>query len=206
MQTAPELPPEAAAGIPRRRFLQAGLVGGALLALGGGTSLALRHTRLVPLPPEGLLALSPAQYAVMDAFARRFAPPREGFPSHDTVRTAFNADRILARADAGVLADFQQLLALFESALTGLLFAGTLRPFTRLEPEVQDRVIRDWRDSHLALRRTGFQALRAVAAGAYYSSPLLWPAVGYPGPPPGIHDPRAPVWRGGGEPRPGGAR
>lgn len=208
MQPAPELTPAAAAAIPRRRFLQTGLIGGALLALGGGGALALRHSRLVPLPPEGLLVLGPAEYAVMDAFARRFAPPREGFPSHDTVRTAFNADRILARAEEGVRKDFKQLLGLFENALAGLLFAGSTKPFTQLDPEDQDRVIADWRDSRLALRRTGFQALRAVTAGAYYGSPLLWPALGYPGPPKHLHDPNAPVWKGGGAPRPGqgGAR
>ncbi|HET9451941.1 MAG TPA: hypothetical protein VFO83_13715, partial [Aggregicoccus sp.] len=74
--------------------------------------------------------------------------------------------------------------------------------FTRLSPEAQDAVIADWRDSGLALRRTGFQALRALAAGAYYSSPRVWPAVGYPGPPSALHDPAAPVWKGGGAPRP----
>ena len=196
-----ELPAAAAAGLPRRRFLQGGLLGGALLALGGGT-LALRATRLVPTPPEGLLVLSPGQYAVVDAFVRRMVPPRPGFPTHEEVRTAFNADRILAGAEAGAQEDFRTLLDLFESALAGLLLTGRTAPFTRLSPEAQDAVIADWRDSGLVLRRTGYHALRALAAGAYYGSPRVWPAVGYPGPPSGLHDPDAPVWKGGGVPRP----
>lgn len=199
MQPASELRPAEAAGIPRRRFLQGGLLGGALLAL-GGTGLALRSSRLVPLPPEGLRVLSPAQYAVMDAFVRRMVPPHAGFPSHEEVRTALNADRLLAGVQPEAQQELRQLLDLFESALAGLLLAGRTTPFTRLSPEAQDAVLADWRDSRLALRRTGFQALRALAAGAYYGSPLTWAAVGYPGPPRGLHDPTAPVWKGGGAP------
>jgi hypothetical protein len=32
----------------------------------------------------------------------------------------------------------------------------------------------------------------------------VWPVVGYPGPPVAFHDAAAPVWKGGGQPRPDG--
>jgi hypothetical protein len=37
---------------------------------------------------------------------------------------------------------------------------------------------------------------------AYYGNSKTWAAVKYPGPLPGIHDPNAPVWKGGDAPRP----
>ena len=64
--------------------------------------------------------------------------------------------------------------------------------------------LNEWRDSRLTLRRTGYRALRGLALAAYYGNPATWIAVGYGGPPPGIHDPNAPVWKGGDEVRPVG--
>lgn len=193
------LPPP---GQSRRGFLKRGIFGGALLALGGGF-LAFRASKRVPLPPEGLLALDETEYAVATAIGDRMIRPWAGFPSAETVRVAFNVDRILARADAGVRAESKQLLKLFENALSGFLFGQRVDPFTQLPPEEQDRVLSEWARSRISVRRTGFQALHTIFMAAYYSSPLCWPAVGYSGPPPGFHQPDAPRWNGEG-PRPDG--
>jgi hypothetical protein len=195
------LPP---AGRARRGFLRRGLWGGALLALGGGGYLALRPSRKVPLPVEGLLALSDREYAVVQALAERLVPVRNGFASVDQVRAAYNVDRVLARADAGVRKEVKQLLGLFENALPGLLFGGRWEPFSQLTAAEQDTVLREWESSRLALRRTGFQALRTLVVAAYYGSPLAWPGIGYPGPPAGFWQKDAPEWRGAGAARPDG--
>jgi hypothetical protein len=194
------LPPP---GQTRRGFLKRGIFGGVLLAAGGATFLALRPSRKVPLPPEGLIALDETEYAVVQALAERMIPAREKFPSVDQVRVAFNVDRILARADPGACKEVKQLLKLFESALPGLIFGGRVQPFTQLPAAEQDAVLGEWRDSRLAIRRTGLQALRVMVLAAYYSSKLCWPAVGYAGPPQGFWQPEAPPWKGG-APRPEG--
>jgi hypothetical protein len=194
------LPPP---GQSRRGFLKRGIWGSALLALAGGGYLALRPSKKVPLPPEGLLALDETEYAVVQALAERIVPARPHFPSVDQVRVAFNVDRILARTDAGASKELKQLLQLFESALPGFLFGGRLQPFTRLPPDEQDAALREWRDSRIVIRRTGFQALRVVVLAGYYSSPLSWSAVGYSGPPAGFWQREAPLWKGEG-PRPDG--
>ncbi len=194
------LPPR---GAPpsRRGVLKKGLFGGLVLALGGGGWLFTRRSAVVALP-EGLQVLDAREYAVMWALVQRFAPVRVGFPSADELKTAVACDGILAMTDDTSRAEVKQLLLLFENALPNFLFGGRARPFTQLDPVTQDEVLAEWRDSRLVLRRTGYLALRGLALAAYYGNPGVWAAVGYGGPPAGIYDPAAPVWKGGGEPRP----
>ncbi|MCI0673039.1 MAG: hypothetical protein L0Y64_21530 [Myxococcaceae bacterium] len=181
----------------RRSVLRRGLFGGALLALGGAGLLAARPGALVPLPPEGLRVLSPQEYAVLVAFARHALPNRPGFPTVEEVHLAVQVDRLLTRTVPGVAEEVKQLLGLFDNALTGFLFAGQPRAFTTLSHVEQAVVLEGWRTSRLVLRRTGFTALRTLVYGAYYGNPATWAAVGYPGPLEGIHQPDAPVYRGG---------
>jgi len=159
----------------------------------------------VPLPPDGLLVFSPAQFAVLDAVARRMVRPRPGWPTVDQVGVARAADRIAARTEPSAQKELRQLLGLFENGLAGFLFGGRTRPFTALEGADQDRVLGEWRDSRIAVRRTGFSALRTLVLAGYYQSPTLWPAVGYGGPPGIFADPASnEEWRGGDQPRPDG--
>src|SRR5262244_777148 len=191
-------------GVGRRGFLKKGIFGGAILALGGAGFLVSRRSRTIPLPPEGLKVLDATEYAVLTAIASRLVPGGEGFPSIAEVGVGLNADEILARTEPAAAAEVKQLLKLFENALAGFIFSARIRPFTQLPPEEQDQVLEEWQSSRLEIRRTGFTALRTLVLASYFGSPLSWPAVHYPGPPPGFHQPDAPVWRGGGEKRPDG--
>ena len=194
------LPPKGAPN-SRRGFLKKGLFGGLLLALGGGAFLATRRSAQVPMP-GGLQVLNASEYAVMWAIVQRFAPAHEGFPAADSINTTVAADGILALLEEVTQGEIKQLLMLFENALPNFLFGGRTSPFTQLNPTEQEEVLAEWRDSRLTLRRTGYRALRGIAIAAYYGNKATWSAVGYPGPLPGIHDPNAPVWKGGDEPRP----
>lgn len=195
-------------GLTRRSMIKRGLFGGGLLLLGGAGFLAVRPSKKEPLPKEPLTSLSAAEYALVMALARRIVAPQpkpgSGMPSVEQVNVGVNVDAILARADEGVRRELRQLMGLFENGLAELLFAGAVAPFTQLSPEHQDQVLSGWRESRLVLKRTGYQALRTLVLAGYYASPMIWPAVGYEGPPQGFHDPNAPVWRGGGQPRPDG--
>lgn len=196
------LPPRGGHDPSRRSFLKKGLFGGALLALGGGAFLLTRHGASVPMPSGGLKVLNAAEYAVMWAIVQRFVPAREGFPTPDSLNTAVAADGVIAQLEPVTQDELKQLLMLFENALPNFLFGGRTTPFTQLDPKEQDKVLEEWRDSRLTLRRTGYKALRGLALAAYYGNPATWSAVGYPGPLQGIHDPNAPVWKGGDAPRP----
>ncbi len=201
MQNAPKAP---SIGKSRRSFLRKGIFGGLVLAVGGAGFLASRRSRVLDLPAQGLLVLDLTEYAVLMSVAARVLPEGEGFRSVSEVAAGVNADRILALADPTAAKELKQLLRLFENALAGFIFDRRIRPFTTLSISEQDQVLRDWQSSRLQIRRTGFQALRTLVIASYFSSPLTWPTVQYPGPPPGFHQPDAPVWRGGGEKRPDG--
>ncbi len=190
--------------LTRRLVLKKGVFGGALLAIGAGGTLALRGGVSRSLPPEGLRAVGPQGYAVLCALAEHLIPRHPGFPTAEEIRVGFNSDRIIARVDPTARAELNQLLGLFENALANFLFGFRVTPFTAMSFDDQERVLAEWRDSRLLLRRTGMRALRAVVMAAYYGDRATWSAIHYPGPPTGVHDPAAPVWKGGDAPRPDG--
>jgi hypothetical protein len=47
----------------------------------------------------------------------------------------------------------------------------------------QDQHLRSWQNSRLAIRRTGFQAMKRLSCAIYFGSPDTYASVGYPGPP-----------------------
>ena len=134
-------PEPAPAGLSRRSLVKRGLLGGALLAAGGAGFLALRSGATVALPGDGLLLFTPAQFAVLDAVARRMVRPRQGWPGVDQVGVARAANRIAARVEPSAQKELQQLLGLFENGLAGFIFGGRTRPFTRLDGAEQDAVL-----------------------------------------------------------------
>jgi hypothetical protein len=166
----------------RRGFLKKGLLGGVLLAAGGGSAwLATRHTR--PLPSlRPLEVFDAAQLTVIEAIAERLIPDRPGFPRPAELGLPAKVDAIAAMAHPAAQKELRQLVGLFESGFGGLL---DLQPrlFTECDGAAQDRRLRGWMTSRIAIRRTGFRALKRLVTAAYYSSPESWPAVGYPGPP-----------------------
>lgn len=185
----------------RRGVLKKGFFGGLILALGGGTWLFTRRGVEVTLP-SGVTSLNAQEYAVVLALVRRFAPQGGNFPSPESLSTGAAVDRIFGMLEETTRVELKQLLMLFENALPNFLFGGRTSPFTTLDATEQDAVLGEWRDSRLIVRRTGYNALRGLVLAAYYGNKQTWPAVGYPGPLPGIHDPGAPVWKGGDDPRP----
>lgn len=163
----------------RRLFLQRGLLGGALLVLGGAATLAgWPGKQFVEVAPQALRALTPRTFQVVVAIAARVVVD----PAADPVAVAHGVDRALAYASPDAREDLRKLLMLFENALPGLLDFHVL-PFTRLDPGAQDAVLARWRDSRIALRRGGYHALRKLCLAAWYATPAAWPAIGYPGPP-----------------------
>jgi hypothetical protein len=167
----------------RRGFLKKGLVGGLLLAAGGGSYLFTRKT--VPLPglAQGLRVLSAEEATVLLAIADRLVPEREHFPRPAAVGLTTRIDELVAALPAPTQKELHQLLRLFENALSGLVFEGIYQTFTASPPEAKDRRLAGWAQSRVALRRTGSRALRRLIHMAYYASPEVFPALGYPGPP-----------------------
>lgn len=167
--------------ISRRRFLRSTLLGGALL---GGAAIVGRHLsgyRLDPAIASKLRALSPKEYLVFEAIARRMlAPDSSDAPSVDDVKPALFVDGYLARLDDGLRSDVRALIQLIEHG--GFLFRFTGSRFTHMSAAEQDATLADWQTSRLAMRRQGFQALRTLAFLGYYRDDRTWPLLAYTGP------------------------
>jgi len=181
----------------RRRFLKKTLGGAALLAAAGAVPLALRKTQL-RAARQPLRFFNLAEYSVFAAVAERVlargpwqVPPelagalrsRPPAPAPSEVDVAGKADAFLAPLDAASAKELKQLLALFDNALFSVLTGGPPRPFTRMSPVQQDEHLERWATSRMAVRRTGFQALKRLSAAVYYGAPETYASVGYPGPP-----------------------
>jgi hypothetical protein len=168
----------------RRSFLQVGVFGAALLAV-GGTGLALRPGVLRP-PRRALRALDATAFSVLAAVAERVAPGSPGgapFPPASELLVAEKIDELLSTSDPAMTTELTQALLLLENALAGLVLDGRPRAFTACTPGEQDAVLEGWRTSRLHVRRQVYKALRGLCASAYYGSPEVYAAVGYPGPP-----------------------
>ncbi|MEP7123431.1 MAG: hypothetical protein ABJE95_21065 [Byssovorax sp.] len=162
----------------RRRFVQRGLFGAAVLLLGGG-GLSLYPTRHLASPSKPLRVLDDRGFQVIVAVAARVITA----PDADPALLAERIDESLSRVSPEAQADLASLVGLFENALPGLLLDGRATPFTRLGGAAQDRALASWRDSHLVVRRSGYHALRRLCFVAYYGDERAWPGIHYKGPP-----------------------
>ena len=167
----------------RRRFLRVSLLSGA--ALSGALLLSRLGRRDGIDGPDGrgagLRCLSAREYQVLQAAARRLldgATPEVG-PGQGTIDVARWADGYLHGLDPGLAGDVKGLLQILERSPVAAL---RLTPFSALGPAEQEAVLRDWQNSHLALRRQGFQALKSLCALAYYQDARSFASIGYSGP------------------------
>ena len=167
--------------ISRRRFLRTTLVGGLLL---GGAATVGRHLSGYHLAPElagRLKSLTPKEYLIFDAVARRMlAPDGPDAPGAEEVQAALFADGYLARLDEGMQSDVRALLQLVEHG--SFLFRPRFSRFTHMSPAEQDATLADWETSRLSVRRQGFQALKTLALLGYWRDDRTWPLIGYTGP------------------------
>ena len=193
----------------RRGLLKKTLGGAVLLAAAGAVPLALRGSALRPLPARGLRFFTPAEYAIAAAFAERVlsevvsdaaaAPPGGALdlpesvalaiasqpqaPAPAEVDVAGKMDAFLAPLPPAQAKELKQLLALFDNGLFSLVGGGPATNFTRMTPAQQDAHLADWAYSRLAVKRTGYQALKRLSAAIYFGSPEVFASLGYPGPP-----------------------
>jgi hypothetical protein len=183
----------------RRGLLKKTIGGAVLLAAAGGVPLALRKTKL-RASPAGLQFFDEAGYSIWAAVAERvlthdptpttandaqltgFVERPKG-PPPSQLDVAARADAFLAPLPESDAKDLKQLLALFDNALFSFLTGGPAKPFTQMDAAEQDAHLHAWQTSRLAIRRTGFQAMKRLCCAIYYGSPATYASVGYPGPP-----------------------
>jgi hypothetical protein len=154
--------------------------------LAGSTTLAVVRTGGYNLPPEKvarLRFLSPWQYVVLAAAARRIAAPDVddgSVPTTDDVDVAGFLDGFLLRLPEAQRRDFGRLLAFLEHVAPLGCKLGSR--FTRLRPDEQDRVLASLESSREGLLRGGFDGLKSLVFMGYYRDARTWKIVGYAGP------------------------
>ncbi len=127
-----------------------------------------------------MLQLDPRRRRVLEALVRRIAPPHA-----DGARVASAAAMVrerVARLDARSQRRFMAALRILDSRAAVLACIGRARPFIALTAAQQDLVLRSWERSHVAWRRTLFQALRRLVLAAWYGEARSLDEIGWPGP------------------------
>jgi hypothetical protein len=165
--------------VSRRRFLQVGLAGTALL-------VAARWLDRSP-PPAPPHALDAERARVIEALVP--AVLGDALPSDAAARklaigevvAAF--DRAVAGLSPAVQGEIADLLGLLHFAPTRVALAGLTSPWEEASVEDVSTFLTRWRTSRFDLMRAGYQALTQLIQAAWYGNPRSWGAIGYPGPP-----------------------
>ncbi len=162
---------------PTRRKL---LVGGALLLV--GSAVAVVRTRGYDVPPERkLVALSPWQFLVVEAVARRIAArDKDDAPTPDEIDVAGFIDRYVAEMPAPLRRDLGRMFGYIEHVAP--VSSGHASRFTRLPGDAQDDVLRGIESSASDLLRGGFDGVKSLVFMGYYRDARTWKILGYEGP------------------------
>ncbi len=126
--------------------------------------------------------LSPAEFAVLEAVCDTFLPILEP-PNGSSVAVAayyrrsagdLNAAQLmaetLAREDRQAQTEFHRLLALMASPISGLLLAGSAKPFVALSFEKRQRYLLAMANSLSGQLRQGYQAMKRLSGFIYFSA------------------------------------
>jgi hypothetical protein len=104
-----------------------------------------------------------------------------------------NRDAALTRAVSGVhlaidglppavQSEIGQLFGLLNFPVTRRLVAG-VGPWDRIDIAETSAFLNRWRDSNVAMLRSGYQALHQLVMASWYGQEPSWDRIGYPGPP-----------------------
>jgi hypothetical protein len=168
--------------LKRRSWLRLGLVSAGVLALAGG-GLALWSPGA---PLDGAWRLRPAAQTLFKAVG--VAVLEGSLPDDSPARTQA-LDGLLARLDglvaalpAHARAELAQLLGVLTHPLGRQALAGLTPDWADASTAQVQAALQGMRSSSLALRQQAYQALHDLVGGAYFSDPVTWEALGYPGP------------------------
>jgi hypothetical protein len=166
----------------RRRFLKAGLVGGAVLAAGGAWVVwqDVRNAD-ASIPPHDRIA------GIVGAVAPVLL---EGaLPEDPTQRESAIAavtagvKEVVAAFPPAVRSEVNDLFRLLDIRIARRLLTGISTDWREADPAAVKAFLERWRWNRIALFRTGYFALHDLVLGAWYANEAAWNQFGYAGPP-----------------------
>jgi hypothetical protein len=167
--------------LTRRRFLQVGLAGAAVLA----TTRALGKRAYAPATPHRFLEGDAASLvgALAGVVLAGALPPSPTARS-EALREVVDAfDRAVSGLAPAIRDEIGQLLGLLRFRPARYAFTGIWAPLHEAPPAEIAAFLARWRESRFDLLRAGYQAITQLLQAAWYDNPRAWPAIGYPGPP-----------------------
>ncbi len=153
---------------------------------------------------SGAAWLTPDEFQIVEAVCDTFFPSLEApSGSSDTLKAYYqrraselNVAQLvvetLSYENAEAQGQFHQLLGLFNSPVTGLMLAGSAKPFIALAQQQREKYLLAMANSPVAALRQGYQTLKRLSGFIFYSVPNAegvnpnWSALDYvaPSPPP----------------------
>lgn len=165
----------------RRTFLKVGIVGAVALAAGGA------WYRAVQSPPAlARFVLDGEARAVLCAILPSMLG--DALPTEATARAAA-IEGACARVQGAVQGlplttqkEVQDLFGLLALGPARRFLAGVPASWNEATPAQVDAFLQSWRMHRIGMLQTAYQAMHDLIAGAWYSDPAHWDAIGYPGP------------------------
>jgi hypothetical protein len=171
--------------LTRRRFIAAGIAGGALLGVAwwlrrrGPTLGDPRFATLSALDAEAPVVIAAIASVLLDG----------ALPADTAVRAVAIDETVagVARAIAGLPPSAQkelgELFTLLGLAPARVALARVTPAWSDASPAEVGAFLERWRTSSLTLLRSAYDALHQLVFAAWYGNPRSWPMIGYGGPP-----------------------
>lgn len=158
----------------RRTLLKTGVAGGVVLAVGGlAATIAGRDAAA---DRAGVLR------AVIPALLGDALPAAPQARGAAIERCREMVDAAIAGLSAASRRELDQLFSLLAMPPTRVALAGVTSAWDSAGDAQVSAFLARWREHRVALMQSGYLALHDLVAGAWYSDPASWPAIGYPGP------------------------
>jgi len=165
--------------LTRRRFLQVGIAGAAILVAGRALYRPGRPTAYRVLDDRGVELISALAPVVLAG-----ALPGEASARANAIQEVIQAfDQAVAGLAPAVQAELHDLFGLLSVAPGRVALAGVWLPWSEAGDAAIGEFLERWRTSRFDLLRAGYQALTQLLQAAWYGNPLAWRAIGYAGPP-----------------------
>jgi hypothetical protein len=169
--------------LARRRLLQAGLAGGAVLAAAGGVAWFRRRGATGDAASALDRDAEPVVRAIVPAMLASALPVSDADRARAIDETVAGVNVAIAGLPPASRAELAQLFGVLGSAFGRRVFAGVAAPWPEASVGEVDAFLNAWRASGWALKRTAYDALHQLVIGTWYANPRSWPAIGYGGPP-----------------------
>jgi hypothetical protein len=165
--------------ITRRRFLQVGLAGAAILIAGRVLYRPSRPAHSRALDERGVELIAALAPVVLAG-----ALPSETSVRAKAIEEVVEAfDQAVAGLSPAVQSELRDLFGLLSFAPARMALAGVWSPWHEADEGAIAGFLDRWRASRFDLLRAGYQALTQLLQAAWYGNPRAWSAIGYSGPP-----------------------